>query len=229
MVKTVGYGLRLVPIIVLYNCLGCNKNAPTRSEGFSCSADPALRSQRSTELQEISKADQADRSGPPDSLDFTQLGPRDLKRLKRVATIFAEGCFHKAQDYAAAALVFQHGSVSDHYYQTFIWARKAVDLGDAGSTWLAVAGLDRYLLSTGHKQLFATQFGKDDQTGCWCLQQVEESFPEALRLEWAKRGLADSLSLVGPQLNGHRMECAAITYCKRPLKPTPASSVPGFW
>jgi hypothetical protein len=32
----------------------------------------------------------------------------DVLRRKRVGEIFGEGCFSKAQDFAAAALVYQH-------------------------------------------------------------------------------------------------------------------------
>ncbi len=48
------------------------------------------------------------RSGGFDSTDWTKVNPRDLQRRIQVATIFAEGCFKIAADYASAATrVFQ--------------------------------------------------------------------------------------------------------------------------
>jgi len=50
---------------------------------------------------------------PPEKLK--QVSVRDLKRRKRVGQIFAEGYMRTAQDYSAAALIYQHGVVPDHY------------------------------------------------------------------------------------------------------------------
>ena len=84
-------------------------------------------------------------------MDWSKVTPRDLARRIKVASIFAEGCFKSAADYASAAMVFQHGTAADHFYQTFIWANKAVQLGDESQRWLTAAGLDRYLVALGQK------------------------------------------------------------------------------
>lgn len=53
--------------------------------------------------------------------------------------------------------VVLHGEVADHYFQAFYFANKADIQGYKDAKWLKAAAIDRYLVSIGHKQLFATQ------------------------------------------------------------------------
>jgi hypothetical protein len=234
MIMRMNYGARniqrsfLFALLVLANS-GCAHAQASRSDLISCSDHPEVYASRSAELQKIVDADQSDRQGSPDKIDWAKVGPRDLERLARIAEIFAEGCFKEAKDYAAAALVYQHGQVPDHYFQTFIWGKKAVDLGDPKQKWITVAGLDRYLVHSGQKQLFATQFGKDSGSPCWCLESVEESFPEDKRIEWAKLSVKQEFDMLKSYFNKDQKECAEVQYCRHVLKPTPKGSVPGFW
>ncbi len=89
---------------------------------------------------------------------------RDETRRKRVGEIFGEGCFSTSEDYAAAALVYQHGDTPDHFFQTYIWSKRAV-------------------VNTGHKQLFGSQAMRPGPTEstCWCLDQIEKTFPDKRR------------------------------------------------
>ncbi|MBY0472131.1 hypothetical protein K2X30_13270 [bacterium] len=196
-----------------------------------CEADSARQAKRSQELQDLVNADQADRTGPVEKIDMEAVRPRDIRRRIRVAEIFAEGCFKEAKDYAAAALVFQHGDVVDHYYQTFIWSKRAVELGDPTQRSMMAKGLDRYLVRTGKKQLFASQAGKDSPNPCWCLEPVEKSFPESRRAEYGSRSNAEAFLWV-QGLNAEQSDCPKETkpsFCNHPLKPSPKGSVPGFW
>ena len=201
-------------------------HTPIQAVSIGCEANEPLRAARSRELIEIAKTDQADRNGPADKIDWVNVNPRDLQRRIRVATIFAEGCFSTASDYAAAATVYQHGKTADHYYQTFIWANRAVDLGDKSQKWWAAAAIDRYLVATGHRQLFGTQMSRSENEP-WCLQQVEPSFPEKKRIEYVKYSVTDqvrnTLQGIGAnQPTDNVKDCGA-------LLPTPRGSVPGFW
>lgn len=177
-----------------------------------------------TELQEIVDADQADRK----SLELSkQIILRDQKRRMRVGELFGEGCFRESKDYAAAALVFQHGETSDHFFQAFLWAKQAVDLGDSSQQKLMVMAIDRYLLNKGQKQLFATQIIKFENDPCWCLQPVEKSFPESKRKKVTGKGLEDVVHYIR-SLNSE-LKCSKPVECVKNLKPTPRGSIPGFW
>lgn len=101
-------------------------------------------------LENLRQADQRDRQARKITVE------QDRIRRAEVAKLFAEGCFRTARDYHNAAIIFQHGETPDHFYQTFIWAQKAVDKGDESATWLIPRAIDRYMLNSGYKQLFGT-------------------------------------------------------------------------
>jgi hypothetical protein len=164
----------------------------------SCGDDEVKYQLRSKELQQIVKADQDDRKG----LRFNDTQARDRQRRERVGAIFGEGCFKEARDYAAAALVFQHGDQPEHFFQTYIWATRSVELGDISQKNLAAQGMDRYLVNTGHKQLFATQYLKPttQADACWCLYQTEISFPDHLRVEYTGLSYLQSLKRLQKKL-----------------------------
>src|SRR5262245_18012013 len=88
----------------------------------SCQEDHTRQAQRSQELRRLAKEDQDDRQGPYDAIDWPKVLVRDENRRKRVGEIFAEGCFQTAADYSAAALIYQHGNVPDHFFQAFLWS-----------------------------------------------------------------------------------------------------------
>jgi len=181
--------------------------------------------QRAQELQVIVKADQDDRQTMPLPPEVVV---RDQARRMRVGEIFGEGCFKSAPDFSAAALVYQHGSVPEHFFQTFLWAKRAVELGDASQKRLMGMGLDRYLVNIGKKQLFASQAYKLSEEGaCWCLQPVERSFPDSLRIEYTGHTFDDALKWI-EQLN-QGTSCPAAHECAIELEPSPAGTIPGFW
>ena len=194
----------------------------------NCLQDPVLQKIRSEELQKIVTEDQDDRKVRP--IDWNKVYPRDVVRIKRVGEIFAEGCVSTGKDYAAAALVFQHGDHPDHYLQTYLWHKRAGELGEAGNKSLMLAALDRYLVSTGHKQLFATQYSKAGEAKCTCLQDIEETFPEMKRVQMGGTTIKKALEYVQKEHEG-KPECQNITICRSGLKSTAKGVLPfpGIW
>jgi len=87
--------------------------------------------------------------------------------------------------------------------------------------------IDRYLVSTGHKQLFGSQASKLGDASCWCLSQVEPTFSDDLRRDYTARRLEDRREWVRT-MNGASGACAK-TECDDALQPTPKGSVPGVW
>lgn len=197
----------------------------TAPKYIECVKDPHRQPQRAAELQALVKADQEDRK--TQNIDWNQVSPRDEQRRKRVGEIFGEGCLLTAQDFAAAALIFQHGTSSDHYYQAFLWSKRAVELGDLLKKHDMGNGIDRYLVSIGHKQLYATQAGINSKDGCHCLKPVEPSFPDQKRnadMDWSMdKGLAMTAMF------NKGTTCDAPQICEIELRPTPKGSVPGVW
>lgn len=217
-------------IFTVFLCLiftGCASvpQAQADSSFKQCPDDPERQALRSQELQRLVKEDQDDRIPP---VDWQRVLPRDEARRKSVGEIFGEGCFKTAEDYAAAALVYQHGNVPDHFFQTFLWAKRAVELGDSSQKRLMAMGMDRYLVNIGHKQLFATQASKPATQACWCLEELEKSFPEKRRVELAQKSLIEALQWVD-SLNKDQSTCGPAKFCAKGFKDSPRGTVPGFW
>lgn len=183
---------------------------------------------RSEEIKAIADADQRDRqSGHWSEKEWSEVERRDRERRERVAAIFADGCFKTAADYRNAALVFQHGSAPDHFFQTYLWSRRAVELGDKNAVEMAALGLDRYLEYTGRKQIYASQARVLPETdGCNCLWPVEDSSTDEDRRKHRRPPLADALSWVD-QLNAGKPSCRHGLVCPVDAKPVPRGSLPG--
>lgn len=190
----------------------------------SCDKDPAKQTLRSKALQDIAVADQADRKTVP-LLPGVQ--ERDRTRRGRIGEIFGEGCINSAADYAASALVYQHGDRPDHFFQTFLWSKRAVELGDPSQKKMMAWGIDRYLLHINHKQLFGSQLYKLDIDPCWCVEPVETSFPDSLRKTYEAHTLSEIFSGVDKMNEGS--SCPHTNVCKHDFQDSPAGTVPGFW
>lgn len=193
----------------------------------SCMFDIEKQNLRSEELTNIEKQDQEDRENweSKNEEDLQRLEDNDLVRRKRVAEIFAEGCLSTSSDYLAAALIFQHGDIPDHYYQAFIWSRKAAELGDKNGKSFSALAIDRYLVSIGKKQLFGSQFYKVFGDGCYCMQPVETTFPDSFRKDYSGRSLNENYVLMS-SLN--TSGCANVE-CAHMLDDVPSGSIIGFW
>ncbi len=204
--------------------------------GMPC-ADPNVQNQRAKELQQIRQADQTDRKWQADLAKGIQpsretlekMAEKDLSRRMRVGEIFGESCLKSAVDYEAAYLVYQHGNTPDHYFQAFLWSKKALELGHTHIKGEIAMAIDRYLVSIGHKQLFGTQATQAGLGACFCIQPIEESFPQTIRDEYRGGKIAAYTGLeLLKVLNGPTSKCPA-SYCAMDLQATPKGSVPGFW
>jgi hypothetical protein len=171
----------------------------------------------------IYNADQEDRKSWFDST-IANINKRDANRRKELAKYFAEGCFKSANDFEKAALVFQHGNVPEHYYQAFIWAKMAVNLGSNTAYHLRNLAIDRYLVNSGYKQLFASQSIKQDN--CWCLYPIEPSFTDAQRLSHQGKNLAEQFSWLHSLNDTTTCEDKE---CVMDLKPVKAGDFCEFW
>lgn len=88
--------------------------------------------------------------------------------------------------------------------------------------------LDRYLVSINHKQLFGTQAIQSTLGSCWCIQPIEDSFPQKLRDEYRGGTNAAYTGLAFLKILNAEKNCPT-TYCDIKLQETPKGTVPGFW
>ena len=184
---------------------------------------------RSQELKKIKEADQKERLhwDSMSSKERLKVDRNDELRRNRVAEIFAEGCFKTGEDYYNAALVFQHGEVPDHYYQTYLWASRAVELGNQNGLGLSALGVDRYLMHKGYKQLYGSQASTipNDPHGCYCLWPVEKLVTDDDRRKLHTPPLADELHWI-EQINTGK-SCPSASMCSTEAKDVPKGSIPG--
>ena len=82
----------------------------------------------------------------------------DAARRNRTRTLLDQGKLTTAEDYYAAAFVFQHGGKPEDYLLAHSLALAAAARGRKDASWIAAATLDRYLQSIGQKQIYGTQF-----------------------------------------------------------------------
>ena len=188
-----------------------------------------MQASRSNELIDLVGADQTERANflNMSEEERLKLFENDRIRRKRVGEILGEGCFKTAEDYAAASLIYQHGDVPDHFYQAFVWANRAVQLGDLEQKQLVAMTIDRYLVSIGRRQLFASQAYASDATGgCYCLEQVETSFPDSIREAFSRPSLVENYDWLATLNQGKN---CPNSDCTKELQPSPKGTVPGFW
>lgn len=115
------------------------------------------------EIAAIFEADQADRR-PADgaAIDWAAVAPRDEARRMRALELLETGALRSGDDFWHAAFVFQHGGTPQSYLLAHTLAVIAAARGRPDATWIAAATLDRYLQSTGQKQIYGTQYRTPD-------------------------------------------------------------------
>lgn len=136
------------------------------------------------ELTALYAADQGDRQGGADAIDWTKVEPRDRAREKRVDDILAAGGARSGADFYHAAMVWQHGQGVPAYEHAHELALVAVTLDPANKTarWLAAASEDRLLVNEHELQRWGTQYQKRDEG--WVLNEYDPTTTDAERALW---------------------------------------------
>jgi hypothetical protein len=180
-------------------------------------------------LQMLVEADQSERAGARDfgPDEWAELSARDAMRRAEVAELAEAGCLQSAADYAAAALIYQHGVIPDDFWLAHQYAMRALELGDERQRRLAGLAVDRFLVNSGFQQLFASQAYRFEDDPCWCLQPYLEAFDDAIRVEWVGRDLAGALRWVDSLNQG--LDCAAARVCEQDLAAPERGMIPGIW
>jgi hypothetical protein len=146
------------------------------------------------ELEAIAENDQVDRRNSKD-IDWSVVSKRDEERRRRVLEILVDGGVRTADDYYAAALVFQHGETADDAKLAHSLATVATRIApnEKKYRWLAAASWDRYMMRLKKPQWFGTQLVRDKATGNWILYAIDEAaVTDAIRTEHGVRTLAES-------------------------------------
>lgn len=142
------------------------------------------------EMQRIFQEDQADRAGAPTAIDWTRVSKRDEERRLATGKLLADGALQTAEDFHAAAFIFQHGGKTDDYLLAHTLAMVAVSKGRKESLWIATATLDRYLIGIGQRQIYGTQYSRPK--GVWTQEPYNRDLvSDALRKALGTKTLAE--------------------------------------
>lgn len=147
------------------------------------------------EIHQMFIDDQADRrgfsriEGSPEEIQ--KMVERDAKRLKRTREIYYSGGLKSARDYVDASLIFQHSSVPDDYLLAHILSVVSISKANGDESWLidarwlSAATLDRYLQSIKRKQVFGTQYHKNDKQ-----MYIFDEYDDALLTDAIRKALS---------------------------------------
>jgi hypothetical protein len=118
------------------------------------------------EMQRLFDSDQRARKNFTEfSKEANTIAAGDVERRTETRKLLLNGTLRSGEDYKRAAFIFQHGATADDYLLAHTLAMVAVAKGDQDALWIASASLDRYLHSTGKRQIFGTQIKeKSDHT-----------------------------------------------------------------
>ncbi|MBB3032574.1 hypothetical protein [Alteriqipengyuania lutimaris] len=110
------------------------------------------------EMEAIFAADQEARQGGVK--DWAAVSRADAERRARTRELLDAGALTTAEDFYAAAFVFQHGREPEDYLLAHTLAVRALGLGMAKAEWIAAATLDRYLQAIARPQVYGTQYSR---------------------------------------------------------------------
>lgn len=104
--------------------------------------------------------------------NWSIISKRDEFRRKRVGQLMDSNKLKSANDYAKAAMIFQHGEDSSDYLRAVEFMKTAMKIDSTVNKSLFAAATDRYLLSVGKPQIYGTQFIQEGN-GTWELKNYD--------------------------------------------------------
>jgi len=124
-------------------------------------------------LSELYKTDQADRQTA--NIDWSVISVRDKQREVRVYELLEANEVITSDDYANAAMIFQHGDDTKASGMAVKMMRKAVELDATRNKWLLAAAIDRDLMRRGEPQIYGTQYTKQGADEPWQIHDLDST------------------------------------------------------
>lgn len=154
---------------------------------FHCSGAVPVKLLKSTlkeRLGNLYKQDQEQRTNWKwDSPNFLkEVSKRDRDRRFEIKWLLSREKEFDGEDYYHAAMVYQHGDMTNDYKKANLLAKKSMDKGYDPAKWLYAATLDRYLLSQRKSQKYGTQY-KRNKDGKYELLPLDSMITDAQRKE----------------------------------------------
>lgn len=106
------------------------------------------------QLEAAFPEDQKDHSSGHQAGTEAYMAMRERDRIQLVSDLLESGLLHTAEEFYAAARIFQHEDDLADFEQAHKLALKAAELGEPSARWMAAASLDRLLVHQGKLQKY---------------------------------------------------------------------------
>lgn len=158
--------LLLFTLLFLASCSQSDKpDTPVQSTPITAAED-------NQELIELYRADQNDRKG---EIDWSVVSQNDRNREERVYELLDSNKVITANDYANAAMIFQHGKDTVASSMAVKLMKKNLELDPTANKWLYAAAVDRDKMYRDEPQIFGTQYRKLGDDEPWFLYKIDST------------------------------------------------------
>lgn len=124
-------------------------------------------------LKELYESDQNDRLVT--NIDWSKVSIRDKQREARVYELLDSNKVTSSDDYANAAMIFQHGNDTIASGMAVSLMQKAVNLDSTRNKWLLAAAIDRDLMRRKKPQVYGTQYTKNGADEPWRIHDLDST------------------------------------------------------
>jgi len=143
---------------------------------FSCGEPPSREIElnnftNNLGLDELYKTDQVDRQTA--NIDWSIVSKRDKQREARVYELLDSNKINSSEDFANAAMIFQHGNDTIASGMAVKLMQKAIGLDSTRSKWLLAAAIDRDLMRRNKPQIYGTQYTKKGADDPWEIHDLD--------------------------------------------------------
>lgn len=154
---------KLFLLLLIMVTISCKSDVANTEVNSSLSA--------SEELKQLYKADQDDRKAV--EKDWKAISKRDDERQARVYELLESNQVETSEDYANAAMIFQHGADTTASTMAVKMMRKAIELDPTRDKWLLAAAIDRDLMRKDQPQIYGTQYRRMSSDEPWARYKID--------------------------------------------------------
>ena len=130
----------------------------------------------SPEMRAMFEADQSDREGGLDGIDWDIVNRNDAQRREQTLELLRAGRLNTTRDYLHAAYIFQHGNTVDQarLALSLAWISASIDQENMEAREMTAGAWDRLMMRYRQPQWYGTQAEKPGVDAEWGMYEVLE-------------------------------------------------------
>lgn len=156
---------RLIILLFIVSVYSCKDSSIKKIESDNFTSNLGL--------EALYESDQEDRLVT--NIDWSKVSIRDKQREARVYQLLDSNKVTTSDDYANAAMIFQHGNDTIASRMAVNLMRKAVELDSTRNKWLLAAAIDRDLMRRKKPQVYGTQYTKNEADEPWRIYKLDST------------------------------------------------------